>query len=163
MFKVTYKPATLKDLVEFQNDPGHSIYPVPWGKLEDLNKIVIKRAVPWKMVKGEAYKKIKTKSGKNLYEVQQTAADVVRKAAAEKVGVTYTRGMRNKVKGVAVVKYADGSIGIVPEWAALLGESGKKGTIEQIIASGFNSKMQALKYIRTHFASELEKAHPITV
>jgi len=162
MFKISVKPATLRDLVEFQEDAGHSIYPVPWGKLEDLNKVVIKHAVPWKKVKGEAYKKMKTKEGKNLYEVQQTAADVVRKEAAALVGVTYERGMRNKVKGVTIVRYADGSIGIVPKWSALLGEKGKKGIIVETIGE-FNSKMEAMRYIREHYAKELEKAVPIIV
>lgn len=155
-FKIRMGKPSLRELLEIQEDNSRSLYTVPWGKIYHIGRtFVVKRAVPWKGVKGDAYKKVTDKKGENLYDKQQTAADVKRRAAAEKMGITYSRGMKDKAKGVAVVTYASGEIGIMPYWAALLGEVGKKGKIVRV-EGPYATKEVALAHVPREKLIELE-------
>ena len=142
-FKIRVKSPSLRDLVEIQNDSNLSIYPVPFGKLSDLGKIVIKRAVSWKGVKGEAYKK----NYKTQYEHQQEKAGVIRNEA---------RKVMKANDHVAVVLYASGEYGILPAWSAYLAEKGSKGKLS-IVKSDFPNKEAALSYIRSVAGAEYER------
>jgi len=155
-FKIRVGKPSLRELLEIQESREYSLYTVPWGKLSQVGVTkVVKHAAPWKKVKGEAYKKIRDKRGENLYEKQQAKADLVRRAAAESIGKSYTRGSRNIASGVAVVHYASGEMGIMPYWAALLGTKGKKKNIVSI-EGPYPTKEVALAHVPRERLIELE-------
>ena len=148
---------SLSELLEISESSEYRIFTKPHGRISELGKKIIGKAVPWKKIEGEAYKTVKTKTGKVLYDVQQDAADIVRKAAASDVGKTYTRGMHNIVKGESIVLYTDGEYGIEPHWSALLGMHGRKKRISKIVAT-YDTKAQCIAHLPITAKRQLEMA-----
>ena len=98
------------DLVEIDKSNQYSIYPVPFGKVSDIGKIVVKKAVSWKGVKGESYKT----TYREQYENQQKEARRVREKALSEANTKYAG------KPVALVTYGNGEYGIIPTVSALM-------------------------------------------
>lgn len=144
---------SLRELLEISESNEYRIFTKPHGRVSELFKKIVGKAVPWKHVTGESYKKSYAKQ----YNNQQTAADAVRSVAASEAGVTYKRGMKNMVKGEALVEYVDGEYGVVPYWSGLLGKKGKKGTIKEIKGI-YSTKQEALAHLPATAKRELEMA-----
>ena len=152
MFKIKVGKPTLRDLVEIQFDNRFNLYPVPFGEVSDLaegNVYVVKRSVPWKGVKGAAYKKVKTRTGENLFEKQHIKSGLasLRQALHTHVGP--------KVEGVVIAQMSDGTYEIMPYWAALLSlnhinTKKKKRVIAIYNNMVFDTKDQALMYAEQH-------------
>jgi len=146
MFKIKVGKPTLRDLVEIQMDSRFNLYPVPFGEVNDLaegNVYVVKRSVPWKGVKGEAYKKVTTRTGKNLFEAQHinSGLKTVRDALKAKA-----------IRGVVLVQMNDGTYEIIPAFAAALSKNHpnkvkRKKRVAKVV-DFFDTKDQALAYAK---------------
>jgi len=152
-FKIRVKSPSLMDLVEVDKNNSYSIYPVPFGKASDLGKIVVKRAVPWKGVKGSAYKS----AYKAQYEKQQAGSKKLRDEAVRKYR---TEGLGK----VALVTYGGSEYGIMPTVSALMAieaqESGRTRKHDKLISivNYYPNKEAALAELRKRTITAYEPA-----
>lgn len=153
-FKVRVKSPSLMDLVEVDKSRQYSISNVAFGKASDMGKIIVKRAVAWKGVKNEAYKKNFAKQ----YEHQQAGSKAIREEAVRE----YKTGSYGPI---ALVQYNGAEYGIMPTVSALMnkikvekgiGNPKNKKVIE--IVGTYPTKEAALAELRVRSYKEYEEA-----
>jgi len=131
---VNVREVSLKELMDIARSNEYSVSYTPFGRFG--LRTYIRKAAPWKGLKGEAFWKEAEKHGR-LADGLRSAINISRSHAGE--------------KGVALVRYVDGSYGIMPYKSALQGQ-GK--TIAQIVATAPNY----FRLITLPEASEIVKA-----
>lgn len=131
---VNVREVSVRELMDLARSNEYSVSYTPFGRFG--LRTYIRRAAPWKGLKGDAFWEEAKKHG-DLASGLKAAIDISKKFADN--------------TGVALVKYMDGSYGIMPYKSALQGE-GK--TIAEIVATAPNY----FRLITMPEASEIVKA-----
>lgn len=131
---VNVRELSVRELMDLARSNEYSVAYTPFGRFG--LRTYIRRAAPWKGLKGDAFWDEASKHGR-LADGLRSAIDISKRSAGN--------------TGVALVKYMDGSYGIMPYKSALQGQ-GK--TIADIIATAPNY----FRLITRPEASELIKA-----
>ncbi len=115
---VNVREVSLRELMDLARSNDYSVAYTPFGRFG--LRTYIRKAAPWKGLKGDAFWE-EAKKHKGLAEGLKNAISISKKFAGN--------------TGVALVKYMDGSYGIMPYKSALQGE-GKM--IAEIVATAPN-------------------------
>ena len=131
---VNVREVSLRELMDLARSNEYSVAYTPFGRFG--LRTYIRKAAPWKGLKGDAFWSEAAKHGR-LAEGLRAAIGISKNFAGQ--------------TGVALVKYMDGSYGIMPYKSALQGE-GK--TIAEIVATAPNY----FRLITAPEAAEIVKA-----